>query len=410
MSSTSICSTTNASTAIVKTDDSTNSLKRSNSKLNEFNEKISVNKTHSMKIKSEHSTDAETGVNTKTTDSDKCSKIDDSGGANGMSCVYNSESPTGKTILITNYSHNGKSANCSLNINNALNKQKSSITIYTHKGDTENINSLPASSINILINNHYDGADGKHSKQSPEKNRDNFKLDSQPALTTSKIKVERIVPESTTDTKKDDIESVSVENAPETTESTTFSINEEVLVRKSDDRLYLGTIGEIRNDSYLVKFNCGSVRWSKLNELSKLSSLDDPPKCVACRDSEDNKSSLVRICKTCQRGYHEQCTTFRKHSENPTSWCCHICTTTKRTNITGKPGTATAETAVNKFPYDLEALTWDTHHRQNIQQIYCYCGKRGKWFMQMLQCGRCLQWFHAKCVKCLNFPLYFGDR
>lgn len=28
----------------------------------------------------------------------------------------------------------------------------------------------------------------------------------------------------------------------------------------------------------------------------------------------------------------------------------------------------------------------------------------------MIQCARCLQWFHANCLRCLSFPLYFGDR
>jgi hypothetical protein len=57
-----------------------------------------------------------------------------------------------------------------------------------------------------------------------------------------------------------------------------------------------------------------------------------------------------------------------------------------------------------------DELSWDQSHHSNTEQRYCYCGKDGEWFMQMLQCGRCKQWFHEKCVKCLQYPLYCGDR
>ncbi|KRT80986.1 PHD finger motif containing protein, partial [Oryctes borbonicus] len=65
---------------------------------------------------------------------------------------------------------------------------------------------------------------------------------------------------------------------------------------------------------------------------------------------------------------------------------------------------------IKTLPYIIEALNWDTYHRVNMEQIYCYCGETGEWYTQMLQCGRCRQWFHDKCVGCLQYPLYCGDR
>lgn len=58
----------------------------------------------------------------------------------------------------------------------------------------------------------------------------------------------------------------------------------------------------------------------------------------------------------------------------------------------------------------LASLNWDAAHQTNEEGKYCYCAQKGEWFRRMLQCCRCLQWFHDGCIKNLKYPLLNGDR
>lgn len=181
---------------------------------------------------------------------------------------------------------------------------------------------------------------------------------------------------------------VSVEGTSNTmNRSHPFRMDDEVLAELDGGNFYLGTIVDRKNDSVLLRFANGTDKWAPISKLTKLNINEKNPMCIVCKEYDE----IVQVCSQCHRGFHKKCTTFSKSDEcSADSWCCYFCSTSieaeERRMSVEKP-TKTTETSSG-----------------------CYCGERGDWFMQMLQCARCLQWFHAKCITCLNFPLYFGDR
>lgn len=162
-------------------------------------------------------------------------------------------------------------------------------------------------------------------------------------------------------------------------------IGDEVLVEFDGGKFYLGIIKDRRNDSILARFENGTEQWTPASKLKKLNINDVQSMCVVCKEYD----GIVQVCTQCRRGFHKKCMDNSSNDDcSSSSWHCNICTISS-------------------------ALA--NNHRGAAAKIAeppssCYCGEKGDWFMQMLQCARCLQWFHAKCIKCLNFPLYFGDR
>lgn len=212
-----------------------------------------------------------------------------------------------------------------------------------------------------------------------------------------------------------------------------FSLNEDVLLKSHDEKLYLGTVVNIQNGKYLVKFDDNTEKWSCERDLKKLNSSlnksehDDEPLCVVCK--ERSETDLVEVCHKCSRGYHRHC--LKDSSANFSSpWCCDRCTVSEIISISDSednesddvPHTTTLPYNVSQLVEQqnsvilscllysqIKSLKWDAQHRENKEQIYCYCGETGSWKAQMLQCCKCHQWFHEKCTSAFKGFLMHGD-
>ncbi|XP_069676859.1 metal-response element-binding transcription factor 2 isoform X2 [Periplaneta americana] len=225
------------------------------------------------------------------------------------------------------------------------------------------------------------------------------------------------------------------EESPAAPDSTTkersgFSEGEDVLFQHKDGRYYLGTIVEVDlvTEQCLIKFGDDTESWSSFKDLTKLTLPESDLLCVICKKSQPKTDNEIIVCDKCGRGYHQLCHQphiSKENTEPEAHWVCKRCLEnmpgkgrenkvakkeSTRKMCSPRPEPPGLQLEKNKLPYDPGELSWDQSHRTNIEQRYCYCGKNGEWFMQMLQCGRCRQWFHEKCIKCLQYPLYCGDR
>lgn len=220
-----------------------------------------------------------------------------------------------------------------------------------------------------------------------------------------------------------------------------YGLSDDVLVRKEhDDRYYLGTIIAIGARNCLVRFDDGNKCWSVFEDMKKMevSGSDGAaneyvdhiarmPKaiCIVCK--EDKPQQVVEVCEQCRRCYHPRCQTEQQPDqpldgeiELPETgpWFCRSCTTpapgcsgtANRFVGTGLSQELDPLTDKDQLPYDLDALVWDAPHQVNQTGQYCYCGEDGDWAKEMIQCCWCLQWFHGRCIRSLQFPIFLGDR
>nr|XP_015926912.1 metal-response element-binding transcription factor 2 isoform X2 [Parasteatoda tepidariorum] len=198
-----------------------------------------------------------------------------------------------------------------------------------------------------------------------------------------------------------------------------FRESSDVLVRWTDGLLYLATIIQVE-DEYsrcAVKFEDGSQFWALYKDIYKGPLPDNEFACTVCDSASSQPPDEIVICDKCSVGYHQLChipkiSTADLNPEIP--WSCRKCVFVHAAKKGGasKKGPNAQALAIMKqtLPYEPQALTWDTSHRSNLQQTYCYCGGPGEWYSKMLQCLRCKQWFHEACLQCLDEPLLFGDR
>ncbi|CAI6360085.1 unnamed protein product [Macrosiphum euphorbiae] len=198
-----------------------------------------------------------------------------------------------------------------------------------------------------------------------------------------------------------------------TVENKSYICGEEVLVHLNDERFYLGFIAKLRykESKCLVKFGDNTVKWVFLKNVTRMTCTSTTTQfCNVC--NIEAMPDDICVCDKCANVYHRKCHKPEVEVTDITVWICFQCKEKQQINrlqITNSVS-STIVPKVVKLPYDLNALQWDIHHRINNLGTYCYCGGPGDWFINMLQCGKCLQWFHEKCVTSLIYPLYLGDR
>uniref|UniRef100_A0A1A9W0V2 PHD-type domain-containing protein n=1 Tax=Glossina brevipalpis TaxID=37001 RepID=A0A1A9W0V2_9MUSC len=196
---------------------------------------------------------------------------------------------------------------------------------------------------------------------------------------------------------------------------TNFSTGEDVLIKRADGRFYLGTIVDYVRPQYRIRFDDKTEVWSLSEEMRKLGgsnancaredkSQNDQPMCIACKLTVPD--AKVEICERCGRGYHRKCT--RETEMGNGIWLCKRCAKPMKL-VQNNSDIDGDDNLCLSLSYDRSSLAWDQKHRVNEEQIYCYCGRSGKFDHNMLQCCRCRNWYHTHCTQQPYKQLLRGD-
>ncbi|XP_053545531.1 PHD finger protein 1 [Bombina bombina] len=197
-----------------------------------------------------------------------------------------------------------------------------------------------------------------------------------------------------------------------------FWEGQDVLARWTDGLLYLGIIKKVDSaqETCLVRFEDNSQFSVLWKDIFPPAVPGKEQLCCVCNSQACTPDNKIVHCVKCKHAYHQECHVPSIPCDSDfagNTWMCRQCVfavATKRGGALKKGPYARSMLHMKlSLPYQLKSLEWDPLHLTNKQQCYCYCGGPGEWNMKMLQCCRCLQWFHEACTQCLSKPLLYGD-